>query len=365
MCAVLVVSLWAQRELIVKQPKKKDKELPTQTLETPKDLPNSVIGETRHLEFYVTPLTAKGLLSQQVREALRALSRQTGAPVLHLRAFTAGTGDLRRVRDLVSEYYTERRQPPPALTLVQTGGLPLEGAQVVLEATVAEKKDLNPHGLAFVSPAVETAHDPLDPVAPLAERSLAALRRSLEHAEIPRASVQRVTCFLTSLENLDATRRQVSAAYPQAAANFIQTQRAPSQAMAACEAVASLSADPPAPASFSAAEARDPAAMAPMVSVGAPRVLLTGSQIAFGYREQDGRLVFDRLHKELEQAGCLPKDVVLTRFYSLSGGMSALAAKLRGEFFAGRANPAGSMLLFEGLPALEAGFAADLVAVKP
>jgi len=71
--------------------------------------------------------------------------------VLHIRAFVAGTGDLRRVRDLVSETFTARHQPLPALSLVRAGGLPLAGAQVVLEAVAAGRKDANPNGLAFVS----------------------------------------------------------------------------------------------------------------------------------------------------------------------------------------------------------------------
>src|SRR3954453_7634021 len=88
---------------------KKKKEI-TQTLQLPKDLPTTAIGETRRLAFYVTPLSAKGLLSAQVRDALKALARETAnSSVLRIRAFVAGSGDLRRVRDLVSETFTDRR----------------------------------------------------------------------------------------------------------------------------------------------------------------------------------------------------------------------------------------------------------------
>src|SRR5712671_3426498 len=92
---------------------KKKKEI-TQTLQLPKDLPTTVTGETRRLTFHVTPLSAKGLLSAQVRDALRALARDTGSnTVLRIRAFVAGSGDQRRVRDLVSEAFTDRKQPLP------------------------------------------------------------------------------------------------------------------------------------------------------------------------------------------------------------------------------------------------------------
>ena len=134
-CLALAPGLAAQ-----KKPKPKKEEI-TQTLQLPKELPGAVTGETRRLTFHVTPLSARGLLSAQVRDALKALTRETGAnPVLKIRAFVAGSGDLRRVRDLVSEVFTERRLPLPALSLVQSGGLPLEGAQVVLEAIASGRR---------------------------------------------------------------------------------------------------------------------------------------------------------------------------------------------------------------------------------
>ena len=210
-----------------KKPKPKKEEI-TQTLQLPKDLPSAVIGETRRLTFHVTPLSARGLLSAQVRDALKALTRETGGnPVLKIRAFVAGSGDLRRVRDLVSEVFTDRKLPLPALSLIQSGGLPLEGAQVVLEAIAAGKKEVNPLGLVFVSAPVVTSENPLDPVAPLAAQSLDRLKAALKTARSEPSDVVRVTCFLSSLDNLAATRKLVEADYPRAALNYVQTQRSP------------------------------------------------------------------------------------------------------------------------------------------
>src|SRR5262249_8005619 len=161
----------------------KNKKETTQTLQLPRELPNTAIGETRRLMFHVTPLSAKGLLSAQVRDALRALSRDTGSnTVLRIRAFVAGSGDLRRVRDLVSETFTDRKQPLPALSLVQSGGLPMEGAQVVLEAVSVSKKDVNPQGIVVVPAPLAFSENPLDPVAPLAAKSLAECKSTLKAA---------------------------------------------------------------------------------------------------------------------------------------------------------------------------------------
>jgi len=134
-CLMLVAAAPAQ---------KKKKEDETQTLQIPRELPAAVAGDPRHFTFHVTPLSAKGLLSQQIRDALKVLTRVSGgATVLKIRAFVAGSGDLRRVRDLVSEHFTERRQPLPVLSLVRAGGLPMEGAQVVLESISAARKEVN------------------------------------------------------------------------------------------------------------------------------------------------------------------------------------------------------------------------------
>src|SRR5215471_8878084 len=71
----------------VAPPKKPKKEEITQTLQLPKELPSAVIGETRRLTFHVTPLSGRGLLSAQIRDALKALTRETANnPVLKIRA---------------------------------------------------------------------------------------------------------------------------------------------------------------------------------------------------------------------------------------------------------------------------------------
>jgi len=43
--------------------------------------------------------------------------------------------------------------------------------------------------------------------------------------------------------------------------------------------------------------------------VGAPRVVLTGTQVSFGYEEKDARLAFERMKRVLEQSGAALSDV--------------------------------------------------------
>jgi enamine deaminase RidA (YjgF/YER057c/UK114 family) len=339
-----------------KKPKPKKEEM-TQTLQLPSELPGAIVGETRRLTFHVTQLSARGLLSAQVRDALKALAHETGGnTVLKIRAFVAGSGDLRRVRDLVSEVFTLRREPLPTLSLVRAGGLPLEGAQVVLEAIAAGRKEVNPHGLVFLSAPVFTSESPLDPVAPLAAQSLDGLRRAIQAAGSEPADVVRVTCFLSSLENLAATRKLVEAAYPRAALDYVQTQRSPARAFAACEAVARLRWDTGKPVSFSPEEGEPRAAL-----VAARHVVLTGTQVSYGYQEADSRQAFGRLQKVLEASGVSGRDVAFAHYYPLAEPLAVQVRHLRGEFFAASA---GSLVMFEGLPGMDAGFALDVVAVK-
>jgi enamine deaminase RidA (YjgF/YER057c/UK114 family) len=341
------------------QKKKKDKEEITQVLQVPRELPGAVTGETARLSFHVTPLSPKGLLSQQIRDALKALDRITGsATVLHIRAFVSGSGDLRRVRDLVSEIFTERREPLPALSLVRAGGLPMEGAQVVLEAVAAGKKAINPMGLVFIPAQPVVSGHPLDPVEPLAARALASTRQALQAAGSEASDALRVTCFLSSLENLAGVRKLVEAEYPRAALNYVQTQRAPGEAMAGCEAVTRARRKPAAGLELVAGSAPSQAAV-----ISAQQIVFTGTQASFGFQEPDARLAMDRLRKVLEQAGASPATVALVNFYPLSSGIATQLGAVRKDFFQAR-QPAAATLLFEGLPSLDSGFAVDAVAVK-
>jgi enamine deaminase RidA (YjgF/YER057c/UK114 family) len=346
--------------------KRSKKEERTQVLQLPTELPAVTTGNPRRLTFYVTPLTGKGLLTHQVREALKALSRESGGEtVLKIRAFVAGSGDVRRVRDLVSEEFTQRKRPLPALTLLRAGGLPMEGAQVVMEAIVEAHKDVNPHGLAFFAAQAATSASPLDPAAPLVQKALAQLGQAIHAAGATPQNVLRVTCFVSSLADMAATRILMDSAYPRAALNYVQTQRSPGSALAACEAVARLGSDPAGPLQF-----LDPdglpreSGQASAALVNSDEMVLTGAQVSFGYQPGDTRLAFDRLQKELTQAGTSPGKVAFADYYPLSLDIAAQVRQIRTEIFDAARPPAGTLLQFEGLPSMDAGFAVDAVAVK-
>jgi hypothetical protein len=321
LAVILLVPMLAQ-----KNKKKTDEEPITQTLPLLKDPPSAIAAETDRLVFHVSPLSNKGLLSQQVRDALKALLRDThGAAIVRLRAFVAGSGDIRRVSTIVSEIFTDRKLPLPAVSTIEVGALPMEGAQVVIESIAIEKRSVNPSGLAFYS------------ALPI-----------LQLRPIP--GVQRATCFLTSLDDLAKVKPAVSAAFPGAIiVNFVQAQRLGFERLDVCEAVARLDAPP-----AQAVVMQNGAAL-----VNSPKIVMTGIQMAFRASDADLRLAFERMNKALEPLGVGAKDVFWTSTYPLTRPVEEKARALDTEFYH---HASGTMLLFEGLPSLDATMAVDVMA---
>jgi enamine deaminase RidA (YjgF/YER057c/UK114 family) len=269
------------------------------------------------------------------------------------------------VRELVSETFTEHRLPLPVLSVVQVGALPLDAAQVVIEATAVAKKNVNQYGLVYISGQGASSSGPLDPVLPLVEQSLARLATAVKAAGSEPGDVARVTCFLSSLDRYGEVRRLVESTYSGAALNLVQVQRAPARAVAECEAIARLRWN-----TGTAIHMLNPEGLAqsPQLSqialIGAPQVILTGSQEAFGFQDADARLAFERLQKSLSHEGGSLRQVAFTSVYPLSARISEQLRKIRGEFYNGARPPAGTILPFQGLPSMDAGFALDVVAVK-
>jgi enamine deaminase RidA (YjgF/YER057c/UK114 family) len=330
-----------------KKKKKQDEELPNQTLALPKELPMAVPADTARLVFHAVPLSRKGLLSQQVRDAVKSLlSSARGAVPVRLRAMVAGTGDLRRVPAIVSELFTERHLPLPVLTVVQVGALPLEGAQVAIEAVSVGRKAANPSGLAFIGARGVSTPNPLDSVAPLADQALAELRAALADAE-PLS----ITCFASALDS--SAQSAFRAAFPRAAWHYVQALRAPARAFLECEAVARLTS--PAPGGV---EIRENVAL-----VSTPRIIFSGGQAGFHFGDSDIRLAFERLDRTLAANRSGLKRIVFARHYTLTRGFAERVRSVdRTVFDAGRP-PVISEIQVEGLPGLDAAFCTDVVAL--
>jgi enamine deaminase RidA (YjgF/YER057c/UK114 family) len=340
------------------QKKKKGEEDPiTQTLPLLKDPPAAIVAETSHLVFHLSPLSAKGLMSPQIREALNVMLRENhGATIVKLRAFVAGSGDLRRVQTLVSEIFTEHKLNLPALTTIQVGALPLAGAQVELESIAVEKKVMNPSGLAFFSG--QQSKDP--------NQSVAQLKTAVAAAGLQPADILRATCFLSSFDDLNKARDAMSAAFPKLMVNFIQLQRLGLEPLTECEAVGRLESAPASPVTFVNPPAlKSNPNYSQIALVNAPQIVLSGIQMVFGDRDEDVKLGFERLQKEIEALGVTYKNVFWASTYPLTLPTADKVRALRFNYFDRAHPPASTFLLFEGLPSLDATVAMEVIAAVP
>jgi enamine deaminase RidA (YjgF/YER057c/UK114 family) len=327
-----------------KHNKKADEEPRPQVLAVVPDPPEAVLADSGRLSFQVSPLSDKGLLSQQVRDALKALARiNHGASIVKVRAFVAGSGDLRRIKDIVAEEFAERKQMVPAVSTIQVGALPMAGAQVVIEAISSEKKVVNPSGVAFISASENTS----------SPAAITRLQDSLNGAGVKTADVLRVTCFLSSLDELASARSAAATAFPAAAANFVQTQRLGLVPQALCEAVARLSSAPAMPLVVRNG----------MALVNAPKLVITATQLVFRDQDADFRLAYQRLAKTMLPLGAGFKDVFWTGTYVLTRPNAHKLENIEWEFLDRALPPARAALQIEGLPSTDATAAVEFMAV--
>jgi len=144
----------------------------------------------------------------------------------------------------------------------------------------------------------------------------------------------------------------------------VQLHRSPFRGVVECEAVAKAARKSAGPVEF-----QNPPGLtaspnfSQLALVSASRLVLTGTQMSYGYQDSDARLAFQRLSKALDQGGSSIKDIVFSSVYPLSTSLAEQVRRIRFEFFDKSRPPASTLLPFEGLPAMDAGFAVDVVAL--
>ena len=316
--------------------KKKKQSEETQVLALPPELPLAVSAETGRLAFQVTPLSAKGLLSQQTREALKTLLHARHETIVKLRAFVAGSGDLRRVGEITGEMFQEKHQALPALTVLQVGALPLEGAQVEIEATVEDRRAANPAGVAFFAAQAGAS----------VGEALEKLKSAMARAGMQPSDALLVTCFVSSLDEQRDVAGAMPANFPGAALDWVQMQRAPVTPAAECEGTARMRT---AASSFSAQAAL----------ISAPEIVITGTQLAFGSQDSDLKLAFDRLEKALAGKNARLDHAAVSHLFVTSGELIGRVSAMESE----RSKGATTLLPVEALPSLDASFGLDAIAV--
>ena len=238
------------------------------------------------------------------------------------------------------------------------------GAQVQLEAYVVGKKTVNPNGLAFVSGVGIATRNPLDPVPPLLDKAMADLKAAVESSGATSQDVLRITCLFSSLDEYSKLRSTIQTSFPAAMVASVMTQRGPGSGLAECEGVARLKSPVGGSLKFLSPPEQNPSPNYSKIAlVGSPKIILTGTQLAFHMEDADVRLAFGRLDKALEAVQSSLKLVAFSSLYPLSNAMLTKIRNIRFEFYDKARPPASTMVLFEGLPSIDASFGIDVIAV--
>jgi hypothetical protein len=324
------------------QKKRKDEEPKPQVLPLPKELPRAQVVDSRTLGFRVTPLLKNGRLSVQIKDTLANLLRDThNGTIVKLRAFVAGAGDSRRVQELVSEMFSEKKLPLPVLTLIQVGALGNETSAIVMEAVVAGKKVENTNGLAFLAgqsgPSLDTA--------------LSKVAESMKAANLSSGDVISTTCFASRFGDYPSMLNSLTTAFPHAAVNLVQAVRDPFDSRCTCEAVARIS-NPGKTESRRAADSR-------VFLVPGSQVVFTGLQLSFGTYLDDANSALSRLARDLESVHVDIRDAVSINAFSLNPAAVSALQKTMPKF---DIRPDTLTIQpVEGLPSLDAALGMEAV----
>jgi len=280
---------------------------------------------------------------------------------VRLRAFVAGAGELEQVAALASDAFPATGKP--VVSAIRIGGL-AGGARVVIEAVSESTVVTNPNGLAFVSGQLTTSPVALNqtqtPVAPLAAASVANINAVLNGVQLDPRDVVRVTCFTSSLADDAQVRTMVGEAFPGAAVNVMQIQRAPANAEVECESVARLRTKP-----VEALRLVNPtnAAFAQAAVVGAPVVTFTTTFTSTGNDDAGVRAALSKLKHAVEAGGSAANRVFYIHGYPTSQVTLQKFRAIRWEFFDKTRAPASTNLLFEGVMGPEGGVGVDVIAL--
>jgi enamine deaminase RidA (YjgF/YER057c/UK114 family) len=321
----------------------------------PARFPAAVVAESDKLEFHVVSAPWRGALPAQMRAALHELfQRSEGARIAKLRVFAGAQDDLSTVQQIVADTFRARKLPLPALSVLGVAAFPDQGQRVSLEAVAVAGRPLNQHGLAFLAGLATPAGD----------RTIGGLARVARAAGVPTSNVLRISCFYESPEQLALVKRAVADTFPRAEVSFVLAHVADAARLVECEAVARLAT----PASEAVSHFNVPGTQpSPNYShatlVSAPRLVLTGAQMAMGDSPADLRSAFDSLKQAVETLGGKLSDVLMANNYFVKLSARDALRAVRPEYFGTENVPAATGVVFSGLPSPRAAAAIELVVV--
>ncbi len=338
-----------------------------QTLELAPEAPDAIKAETSRLAYLLLPLERSGLLSHQVEESMKKLRAQLRKrKLLRITAWVGGAGDTRRVSSGIRELLAKWRIPIPAITVVRVGSLPDRAARVAFDVEIEESKPVNPHGLMFLAGTRAAAPEFHFDVSGEVRKSLDILAQRLA-AEGSRPDDALMTrCFVSLTENMPALEQTVREHFPKSQIRVLQGLRSSPDSYAACNLTVRLSATPPEPLEARVTTLEEHAApVTTLTKTNARGLVLTSAQLGFRATDADLDLAFERLQSTLKTAGSSLADTLQLNILAENLEVGQHAESRGRRYFNPKHDPAILRAAVEGLPALDATFSLDAIAIIP
>ena len=124
-----------------------------------------------------------------------------------------------------------------------------------------------------------------------------------------------------------------------AALNLVEMQREPVTPASECEAVARLRSAPSEAVTYLNLVGEKSPYYSQIVLVSSPKLVITGTQLAFGRQDGDAKLAFERLEKMLASMNARFDGIVMSHVYLTSSGIIPQLRKVRSGYQAPRTRP--------------------------
>ena len=283
--------------------------------------------------------------------------------VARITAWVGGAGDTRRVSMTIRELLAKWRIPIPAIIVVRVGALPNPASRVAFDVEVEEADAVNPHGLMFLAGVRSVSPEFRFDIAAEVGHSLDALERHLAGESAKPEDALRVRCFVSLTEDMQSLERAVAKRFPNARVRVLQSVRSSPESYANCDLVARLRSAPSQPIEARVLTPREKEApITSLTKTNAPTLALTSGQLGFRASDADLALAFERLEATLKTAGSSLANAVQLSILADTVDLGRRAGQGRSTWTPARPRHPG--VTVEDLPALDATFSLDAVAVR-
>jgi enamine deaminase RidA (YjgF/YER057c/UK114 family) len=294
--------------------------------------PQAVV-QTSDVRFVVANPKPTGTLMEQVELARWTVERPK-VRVARYRAFVRSDADPGQISSVLRA---------PALSIIKVASLPHPGQKISVEAVTNGGN--NPNGLVFISGQGATATKVMPNVVPLATEAFDNIGKALKGVQLEGSDVLAVTCFMSSIQDVEAIKEMAARRYPEAVINNVQIPLGYGRALAECEALARAKQ----PVAFVYPEGLSKSPNFTQVTgISTKKMIWSGLTVSKGCGDTAVKKMFQSLETTLSKNGASIKNVAFSYLYPNSVDGTDLTRSVRFDFYNKAQAPASTLVPFAG-----------------